>query len=117
MNFLRLVFVLIASIYVFLSVLFVGLLLVLPTSIKHLVFLHQRNEKRKFFLSKRFVLVKTGTNFRQPESLNLTRVFNFYLDVEPNVRLGIWFVVKKNNFLHVFRFVSFQKAFPFAVNR
>jgi len=37
-----------------------------------------------------FYIVKTGTNFTQPEKYGLDRVFNFYLDVEPNVRIGIW---------------------------
>lgn len=40
-----------------------------------------------FFLG---FLVKTWTDFTQPEKYGLERVYNFYLDVEPGVRLGVW---------------------------
>ncbi|CAF3908427.1 unnamed protein product, partial [Didymodactylos carnosus] len=30
------------------------------------------------------------SNFQQPETLGLERVHNFYLDVEPGVKLGVW---------------------------
>ena len=38
-------------------------------------------------------LFKTHTNFTQPETLDLDHVYNFYLDVESEVSLGIWFVI------------------------
>jgi len=37
-------------------------------------------------------VVKSHTNLTQPETLDLDRVYNFYLNVEPQVSLGIWFV-------------------------
>jgi len=64
-----------AGIYIVISLTFPILLIVYPTIIKHLVFLN---------------MLRTGTDFTQPEKYGLDRVFNFYLDVEPGVRIGVW---------------------------
>lgn len=54
-------------------------------------------------------LVKTYTDFSQPEKYGLERVFNFYLDVEPNVRIGVWYVLQLN--LKYFPLINFS-LFP-----
>jgi len=37
-----------------------------------------------------FFIVKTRTNLTQPETLGIDRVYNFYLNVESEISLGIW---------------------------
>ncbi|CAF1027464.1 unnamed protein product [Rotaria sordida] len=63
------------SLYILASLALPIILIVYPTSVKHVVFLN---------------ILTSGANFTQPEKFGLDRVFNFYLDVEPTVRIGIW---------------------------
>ncbi|CAF2515977.1 unnamed protein product [Rotaria sp. Silwood2] len=64
-----------AGLYILASLALPIVLIVHPTIIKHVVFLN---------------ILKSGTNFTETEKFGLDRVFNFYLDVEPTVRIGIW---------------------------
>ncbi|CAF3452756.1 unnamed protein product [Rotaria sp. Silwood1] len=64
-----------AGLYILASLALPIVLIVHPTIIKHVVFLN---------------ILKSGTNFTQTEKFGLDRVFNFYLDVEPTVRIGVW---------------------------
>ncbi|CAF3367892.1 unnamed protein product [Rotaria sp. Silwood1] len=57
-----------AGLYILASLALPIVLIVHPTIIKHV----------------------SGTNFTQTEKFGLDRVFNFYLDVEPTVRIGVW---------------------------
>ena len=59
-------------------------------------------------------LVKTSTNFTQPETFGLDRVFNFYLDVEPNVRLGVWYVIII--IINIVYSLLSSQAFSFSIN-
>ncbi|CAF0876290.1 unnamed protein product [Didymodactylos carnosus] len=63
------------GIYLLISILFPLLLIIYPRIMNRIVFAN--------FLT-------TFNNLRRPENLGLERVYNFYLDVEPGVRLGIW---------------------------
>ncbi|CAF1950475.1 unnamed protein product [Rotaria magnacalcarata] len=65
----------IVGFYILVSLILPIILIVHPTSIGHIVFLN---------------FLKPGINFTQPEKFGLDRVFNFYLNVEPTVRVGVW---------------------------
>ncbi|CAF4076327.1 unnamed protein product, partial [Rotaria magnacalcarata] len=64
----------IVGFYILVSLILPIILIVHPTSIGHIVFLN---------------FLKPGINFTQPEKFGLDRVFNFYLNVEPTVRVGV----------------------------
>jgi hypothetical protein len=48
-----------------------------------------------------FYTVKTRTNLTYPETFGIDRVYNFYLNVEPEVRLGIWSVLQILNVIMI----------------
>lgn len=53
-------------------------------------------------------LVKQRTNLTHPETFDLDRVHNFYLNVEPKISLGIWFV---QNQCEIFDKLLFSRHF------
>ncbi|CAF0801889.1 unnamed protein product [Adineta ricciae] len=67
--------VFLSIIYVLSSAISAIILIAYPSMIKHIVFMN---------------FLKTGNDFTQPEMFGEDRVFNFYLDVEPEIRIGVW---------------------------
>jgi hypothetical protein len=82
-----------AGLYILISLIIPIVLLSYPLILKHLVFMNTST----FIFSveidfKVLFVVKSHANLTQPETFGLDRVYNFYLNVEPQVSLGIWFV-------------------------
>lgn len=67
--------IILGAVYLFISLLFPTVDLIYPRAVKDLVFMN---------------FIKKSSNLTHPESFGVDRVSNFYLMVEPNVRLGIW---------------------------